>query len=134
MLTDDIRPFRYESLFHCVIDRTCVDPECINGSSVAPIQKAPYLKLNEHGLDKIDQLLFAGGRHRIRAITLIKEERQEKLDKLQKAFKAEQEKAGNSTSKTLERIQDDIAHEVNGIAALGIWGVVLYDAGQCLER
>lgn len=132
MLKDDIRPFRYENLFHCVIDRTCVDPESINSSSVAPIQQAPYVKLNEKGLDKIDRFDFTGGRHRIRAIELIKDERQENVDRLQNALKAEQEKTGNSSGKTIERMQHEIAHELKGIAALGIWGVVLYDAGKCL--
>jgi hypothetical protein len=132
MLEDDLRPFRQENLFHCVIARAHVDPTCINQSLTNPVQDAPLLKLNTDGIKHLANLSFTGGRHRIRALQLIKQERVNKLEKLERALKRDQEKMDDSSAPNsdLAKKETQIARLKQSISSLGIWGVILYEAGM----
>jgi hypothetical protein len=132
MEADDIRPFRFENMFNLIIDKRFVDPACMNTKIDGGNQDAPLLKLSEEGLAKAEVLYFAGGRHRIRAVQILKNERNEKLKQMQEQFRKEKKDGGNE--KAIEKMEQAIKEQAAFISRLGKWGVILYDAGQsCLN-
>lgn len=132
MLTEEVRPFQFEHLLKCIIDRKYVDPACISPSILHGIQQAPLLKLSEEGEEKLTTIDLAGGRHRQRALELMKVEREDKLKRLKDTLKTEREtaeKTGVEIEGGLAGLQKKIDDETVYIQNMGKWGVILYDAG-----
>lgn len=128
MLENSIRSFSYENLFHCIVDRQYIDPRCINGTLSMAGHEAPPLKLTDEGRAKLKSLWFAGGRHRIRATELLKEERQGKLEKMKQALIREQGKG-----EKVAVLEKEIEDETKSIARLGFWGIILYDSSKFIH-
>lgn len=134
MIEEELRPFRFESMFNIIIDKRFVDPACISQSVEGGNQNAPMLTLSADGISQLEHFDFAGGRHRMRAMEMVKNERTEKLKKLQEQLRKEKDKAdkknenydGNEKIKLLEEAVRD---EGTYLATIGRWGVMLYDAG-----
>lgn len=138
LLTGAIRAFRFENMFNIIIDKKYVDPECIQHTIQGGNQHAPLLKLTEEGLAKVQHLDFAGGRHRLRAMDMIKNERAEKLKKLQDQIRKERNRASNlehdddRLNAKISRLDKAISDEAAYISKLGKWGVMLFDSGMRL--
>lgn len=135
MLTDDIRPFRFENMFNIIIDKRFVDPECICKTIEGGNQNAPLLKLTPEGISALAHFDFAGGRHRMRAMELVKAERTDRLRKLQDQVRKLKDKAEDKgedvdANENVARLEESIKEEGNYLAKLGRWGVMLYDSGE----
>src|SRR5271169_1923566 len=102
MLMDDIRPFQFENLLRCVIDPKFVDPACVQPSILGGIHGAPALKLSAEGERTLATIDLVGGRHRKRAINLIKLEREDALNQMRESLKRHEEKAEKGGAKADE--------------------------------
>jgi hypothetical protein len=132
MLSEEIRPFQFEHLLKCIIDPKHVDPACVSASILGGLHESPVLKLSEAGENELATIDLAGGRHRKRALELIKAEREDKLKYLQDSLVKEEQKAAKTgeDSQALQALEQTIEDETSAIAGLGRWGVILYDAGE----
>lgn len=132
MISEEIRPFQFENLLKCIIDPKHVDPACVSASILRGLHEAPVLKLSEVGENELETIDLAGGRHRKRALELIKAERQDKLKRLKESLVKEEQKAQKTgaDSEAVEVLSQKIEDETSYIAGLGRWGVILYEAGE----
>ena len=53
MIQDDLRPFQYENMFHCIVERWYIEPRCINNTLLTSGVDAPVLALTDEGEAKL---------------------------------------------------------------------------------
>lgn len=133
LLIDEIRPFRFENMFNLIIDKRFIEADTISQTIDGGNQNAPMLKLSVEGIAALQQLDFAGGRHRVRAMEMIKAERSDKLKKFQdqlRKFKDKAEDTGEDRdAEKISQLELTIKEESTYLAKFGKWGVMLYDSG-----
>jgi hypothetical protein len=133
-LVDEIRPFRFENMFNIIIDKRFVDPGSVSLTIEGGNQNAPMLKLSVEGIAALTDLDFAGGRHRMRAMELVKGVRTDKLKKLQDSLRKLKDRAADKNddrdADKISQLESTIKDESTYLAKLGRWGVMLYDSGE----
>jgi hypothetical protein len=133
-LLDEIRPFRFENMFNIVVDKRFIDPSTISLKIDGGNQNAPMLKLSVEGIASLSHLDFAGGRHRLRAMQMVKTERMDKLKKLQDQVRKLKDRNANKgeerDGEKISRLEATIKEESLYLSKFGKWGVMLYDSGE----
>jgi len=130
----NVRPFTWNNMLPLVISKDNVDKECYELNP--NVEKAPFLKLK----GEVGGLRFAGGRHHHRAMEILREKSKDVVtglrDKLSEARRMLEgtEAGGKKHEKLQARIKDllqtlEVEKEVE--MNLSVWGIVLYDEGEC---
>jgi len=130
----NVRPFARNNMLPLVISKEDVEGECYELNP--NVEQAPYLKLKK----EVAGLKFAGGRHRYRAMEILREKSKDLVvrlrDKLTEAQRALGEtevggkKHGNLQAK-INEIEDLLKVEKEVKQNVSVWGVVLYDESEC---
>ena len=135
----NVRPFARNNMLPLVISKDDVEAECFE---LKPnVEKAPYLKLRagvvsggEYGLK------FAGGRHRYRAMELLRGKSKDIVtdlrDKIAEWRNALREMEVNGKQYVtlkgkIEETEEKLRVEKEVEQNLSVWGVVLYDESEC---
>jgi len=133
----NVRPFGRNNLLPLVISKEDVEAESYDLK--ANVEKAPMLKLKAEVVGRADYgLKLAGGRHRHRAMQMLREKSKELViklrDKLTEAQRGlgESEAGGKKHEKLKAKIEEleellNVEKEVE--KNVSVWGVILYDLG-----
>jgi hypothetical protein len=131
------RPFATSNLLPLILPRDALDATCISLNPNA--EAAPMLQLTQAAMDSGTKLLFAGGRHRQRATAILRGKSTEMIQKLKDDISdlKKLEKGDGEVGKRREGYQDKLrglermlTEELALAQKIGIWGVVVYDAGK----
>lgn len=135
----NVRPFARNNMLPLVISKDDVEEECYQ---LQPnVEKAPYLKLKAEVVKRPQYgLNFAGGRHRHRAMEILRAQSKELVTKLRdklteaRGALADTEFGGKrheNLERKIEELEEMLKVEREVETNLSVWGVVLYDAGEC---
>jgi hypothetical protein len=131
------RPFATASMLPLIANKDDLEESCKVMDLNA--EAAPMLTLTRRALDSAIVLKFAGGRHRVHATHVVRDELQDKIVKWNGQIMATKGKLageGNTEEqvlrwkKKLEMLETVLAAEEGALARIGIWGVLVYDAGK----
>ena len=134
----NVRPFARGNMLPLVISKSDIEEECYQ---VKPnVERAPFLKLKaEVGGRSGYGLKFAGGRHRYRAMEMLREKSREivtslkdKIGETQSVMK-KTEGEGKRHANAVEKIgelEQRLKAEMEVEENLSVWGVILYEEGE----
>jgi hypothetical protein len=132
------RPFATANLLPLILRRDAIEASCISLNPNA--EAALMLELTEDAIASGTQLLFAGGRHRQRATQILQGKSRDMIQKLKDDVSdlkklekgdGEEGKRREGYQEKLRGLERMLAEEMALEKRIGVWGVVVYDAGEC---
>lgn len=138
MVNEEFAPFKFQNMIPLVLGRDAIDPKCLN-ATMHDLEAAPFLQLTPAGLAE-GVIIAAGGRHRHRAVQLEQARLKDRVDILKKRIEEVKESNPKETDgmlerlKKLEKMEEHLALAEKRLDQVGIWGVIVFDAGECARH
>ena len=136
-LTSMFSPFVASNMLPLVIKAEYVDKSC--KAMKWNVEESPMLRLTDEAIKAGIKLQLAGGRHRLRATEIVKEQVKKKINdfKVQIAERKEKLSMEGISAGLKEKLEEKVGALEQALAAeessevrFGIWGVMVYDAGM----
>jgi hypothetical protein len=128
-----MRPFGQGNLLPLVISRDKLEEGCIHMNPNA--EAAPMLELTDEVIEEGTTLMMAGGRHRQRATEILKAQSDTMIENLEAEIERleeglEKSRARAKDEEVIRKLAEILAEERVVNEKVGIWGIVVYDAGK----